>query len=270
HKLTFPVGNPYAYPVDITLEMNPFQAGWNFELDPVSLTGVGPDEIRLVDLYVTPPQGVPLPVDGAPVVDVEAKVGDVLVGGFRKVFRPPVPLHVSPDPPYAEREISVFPYPVMVGEPTEICVELRNPTSHPQDVVAHFAWANFGIGLPFAPIGGPRLVHLPPNSIVNECLHWVPPVSGHVCLEVTLEMAGYAPQKSQRNLDVDEPLEPGVEHQLTFPVGNPFDHLVDISLGIVPHQAGWGIRLEPDILAGVKPGEIRAVTLSVTPPAGIP
>ncbi|GAG02769.1 unnamed protein product, partial [marine sediment metagenome] len=174
-QLTFPVGNPYAYPVDISLGIVPHKAGWGIEIDTDVLLDVGPDETRFVTLSVTPPADAPVLTDGELIVDVEAFVEGALLSGFRKVFRPPVPLHVSPDPPYAEREISVFPYPVMVGVPTEICVELRNPTSDPQDVVVHFAWANFGIGLPFTPIDGPRLVHLPPHSLVKECLHWVPP-----------------------------------------------------------------------------------------------
>ena len=60
-------------------------------------------------------------------VDVQAWVGGEMIGGFRKIFRPPVILHPFPDPSYAEREITVTPYPPRAGEPTEICVELRNP-----------------------------------------------------------------------------------------------------------------------------------------------
>ncbi len=178
-------------------------------------------EVRLVELTVTPPAGEPLPQDGQPIVDVEAFVKGELIGGFRKIHRPPIQLHPFPDPPYAEREITVHPYPPLAGEPTEICVELRNPTAFPQDVAVQFSWANFGIGLPFTPIGGQRPVHLPPFSMVRECTHWIPPVSGHVCLQVELFMDGYEPQRSQRNLDVDEPLVPGEAHTLIFPVGNP-------------------------------------------------
>ncbi len=139
-------------------------------------------------------------------MDIEAYAEGRLIGGFRKIFRPPVPLHPFPDPPYAEREITVTPYPPRAGEPTEICVELRNPTPFPQDVVVNFAWANFGIGLPFTPIDGPQPVHLPPYSSSKTASYWVPPVSGHFCLQVTLDTQGYQPQRSQRNLDVDEPL----------------------------------------------------------------
>ena len=195
---------------------------------------------------------------------------DQPIGGFRQVDSPPVRLHVAADPRYAEREITLDPYPVLAGEPTEICVELRNPTPYPQDVVVNFSWANFGIGLPFTPIYGPRSVHLPAYSVERECIHWVPPISGQFCLQVILEMEGYEPQFSQRNIDVNEPLQPGIPNPLTFMVGNPFVEPVTISLGLVPHLPGWGLELSQDILPDVQPGEIRQVNLRVTPPAEQP
>ena len=143
-----------------------------------------PGETRGVTLTVTPPAELPLPPDNTQIVDVEAFVGRNLIGGFRKIFRPPVPFHPFPDPNYAEREISVDPYPPLAGEPTEICVDLRNPTPYPQNVVVHFTWANFGIGLPFTPINGPFPVTLAPYSVVKQCMHWVPPISGHLCVQV--------------------------------------------------------------------------------------
>jgi hypothetical protein len=60
-------------------------------------------------------------------------------------------------------------------------------------------------------------------------------------------MEGYDPQCSQRNIDIDEPLQPGELHSLTFPVGNPLDHTVHITLrahhlgiGSSPAQLGIG------------------------------
>ena len=178
---------------------------------------MAPGVTRTVTLTVTPPSE--LPQDGQPIVDVEAWADDELIGGFRKIFRPPVVLHPFPDPPYAEREITVHPYPPLAGEPTELCVELRNPTDHPQDVEVQFSWANFGIGLPFTPINGRRPVHLPPHSVVNECIHWIPPVSGHLCVQVELFIDGYEPQRSQRNLDVAEVLRPHVPDLVNFTGG---------------------------------------------------
>jgi hypothetical protein len=266
--ISFPVGNPLAEPVSITLGLIPHQPGWGLELSQELLPDMQPGEVREVTLTTTPP--AQLPPDGSLVVDIEARAGDVLVGGFRKIFRPPVILHRFPDPPYAEREITVEPYPTEVGRPTEVCVELRNPTPFPQDVVVQFSWANFGIGLPFTPIDGPRVVHLPPYSAVKECIHWIPPVSGHVCLQVEMLMEGYEPQRSQRNIDVNEPLEPLTPHTFTFPVGNPLAEPVSVSLGLIPHFPDWGLELSRDVLPNMQPGEVREVTLTVTPPADLP
>ncbi|MBN1873639.1 MAG: hypothetical protein JXA33_05375 [Anaerolineae bacterium] len=278
HTMRFRVGNfsqftnPDPVPTTIWLEADVYLPGWEVVLEPRVLQEVAPETTRWVTLTVMPPQGEPLPEDGTPIVDVRALIegreGFIVIGGFRKIFRPPVPLHRFPDPSYAEREISVYPYPPRAGEPVEVCVELYNPTDVPQEVNVTFSWAHFGIGIPFTPIDGPHVVIIPPHTTVKECIHWVPKVSGHVCLQVVLEMEGYLPQRSQRNIDVDEPLVLGQPHTLSFPVGNPFEHVVDIELGAISHLPGWEIQLEPRILSEVPPGERRVVSLTVVPPAG--
>jgi hypothetical protein len=270
HTLFFPVRNPLAEAATIDLGLVPHLPGWDPVLSETVLSGMESGEVREVSLTVTPPTGQPLPTGLSPIVDVEALVDTELIGGFRKIHRPPILLHRFPDPPYAEREISVHPYPPLAGEPVEICVELRNPTPFPHDVEVQFSWANFGIGLPFTPINGLRPVHLPPHSVVNECIWWVPPMDGHLCLQVELIIDGYEAQRSQRNIDVDEPLEPGQPHELIFPVGNPLDHPVDIELNLIPHLDGWDLVLVPDLLLAMAPGEVRDVSLTVTPPEGVP
>jgi hypothetical protein len=279
HVTEFPVGNhfhelfnPEPMLTNISLTTDIHLPGWKVELKPPVLERVLPGTEQWVTMIVTPSEEFP-PPDGAPVVDVRAMVdsaqGPRVIGGIRKLYRPPIQLHPFPDPPYAEREITVHPFPPNRGEPTEVCVELRNPTTEPQDVLVHFSWAAFGIGIPFTPIDGPRQVHLPPHSIVRECIHWIPPVSGHVCLQVELEMEGHHPQRSQLNLDVDEPLIPGEPHTLRFPVGNPFDgEPLTITLGYVPLVDGWEFLISPDVLPGVEPFTTRTVSLTVKPPAG--
>lgn len=176
----------------------------------------------------------------------------------------------GPWPVYAQEEISVDPYPVRAGEPTEVCVKLQNPSTSAQDVQVQFSWAEFGIGLQFTPIDGLRPVHLPPRSEVTECIYWIPPLDGQVCLQVELFVPGEDPQWSQLNVDVDEPLEPGTPHQRTFPVGNPLGYEVTITLGLIPHLPGWGLELSPDTLTCMTAGETREVTLTVTPPGDLP
>ncbi len=197
HARTFFVRNPFEEPVTITLGLVPHLPDWGLELSPDVMPNVQPGAEQPFTLTVTPPGGAALPPDGTPIVDIEAFVGDKMLGGIRKIYRPPVPLHRFPDPIYAEREITVHPYPPRAGEPTEICAELRNLSDQPQNVSVTFFWAKFGIGLPFTPIDGVRNVFLPPHSTVKECIHWIPPVGGHVCLQVKLDIAGHLPQFSQ-------------------------------------------------------------------------
>ena len=268
--LTFPVGNPFDHPVTVTLGLVPLQPDWGLELSQDVIPNLPPGGEQAVVLTVTPPEGVTLPPDGTPIVDVEAYVDGVLIGGFRKLYRPPVLLHHFPDPIYAEREISIQPYPPRAGEPTEICVELRNVSELPQTAQVQFSWANLGIGLPFTPINGPRPVNLPPMSVVKECIHWIPPVGGQLCVQATLEIEGHQSQRSRRNIDLDEPLTPGVPHERLFPVGNPFDHPVTVTLGLVPHLPDWGLELSQDVIPNLAPGATQAITLTVTPPADQP
>jgi hypothetical protein len=270
-SLIFPVGNPFQETVTVTLGLIPHMPDWGFELSQGVLPNMQPGEVREVTLIVIPPADQPLPPDNTPIVDVEAFVDGIPIGGFRKVFRPPVPIHIPGDPIYAESEIFVNPYPPRAGEPTEICVELHNSTNSPQDVDLIFSWANFGIGLPFTPINGVIPVHLPANSVVRQCVFWVPPIGGHFCVQVEVILPGYEqPFFSQRNIDVDEPLEPFVPHSRTFPVGNPMQEPVTITLGMIPHLPDWGLELSQDVLPDMQPGEIREVTLTVTPPENLP
>jgi hypothetical protein len=269
HGRTFMVRNPSDEHVTVTLGLvDRIGGGWEMVLSQDTLLDMRPGEVRPVDLTVTPPSTLP---DGMhPIVDVEGYIEGENIGGFRKVFRPPIVLHRFPDPPYAEREISIHPYPLEAGMPTEVCVELRNPTPDSHDVTVHFSWSKLGIGLPFYPIDGPRPVHLPPHSIVRECIHWVPPLTDNVCIQVDMEMENYAPQRSRRNIDGNEPLEPTVAHSQPFTVGNPTTEAVTISLGLVPHLPDWDLELSQDTLVDVPEGGQRVVTLTVTPPPELP
>ena len=83
-----------------------------------------------------------------------------LLGGFRKLFFPPIPIHQPENPPYAEQEINIMPYPPQAGEPTVLSFEARNPTdSNPNRSPLTFEVGNLGIGLP---------VHANPRSVASS------------------------------------------------------------------------------------------------------
>jgi len=270
HSRTFLVGNPFLdRHVTITLGLIPHFPDWGLELSQDVLLDMAPGEIREVILTVTPPAD--LPADGDPIVDVEAFVEGKLIGGFRKIFRPPVSVHRPKDPVYAESEIGVDPYPAVPGQPTKLSVEVFNPTDQDRIVTVTFSIANFGIGLPFSPANitpNPIRLFVPARGAARGHVIWTPPdFGGHFCVRVTLEMGGHEPIWSQRNIDVGEPLRPGVPHAKTFLVGAwPYTEAVTVNLGLRVHRDGWGVELSQDVLPNVVPGQPVEVTLTVTPP----
>lgn len=266
----FPVGNPSDQPANIEVVSIPHLPNWQVSLTPTLLLNVAPHEVRPVTLTVRPPIGIPFPEDDTPIVDVEAHAQGDLIGGFRKIYRPPVPIHPPGDPIYAESEIHINPYPPRERQPTEICADIRNPTDVTQTVTVTFAVANFGIGLPFHDIARPIAVTLPPHSFKTVCITWVPPFGGHFCAQITLQIPGHDPVWSQRNMDVGEIFIPGQPSTLVFPVGNPTTQVATVTLGIVPHIEGWGIQLSQDVLPNLAPNSVRMVTLTVTPPLNQP
>jgi hypothetical protein len=265
----FLVGNPTTGTVTVTLGLVP-HLEWSFSLSQDVLPNMLAYETRVVTLTVTRPLDAPEPEDGAPVVDVEGYIGRDLLGGFRKIYHPPVPIHRPQDPIYAESEIHINPYPPREREPTEICADVRNPTDMTQTITVTFAVANFGIGLPFHDIVRPITVTLPPNSIKQVCVTWVPPFGGHFCAQVTIQLGNHQPVWSQRNMDVGEILIPGVPSLRPFLVGNPTTDTVTVTLGLVPHLDGWQIGLSQDVLPNMLAYETRMVTLTVTPPRNAP
>ena len=64
-------------------------------------------------------------------------------------------------PSYAQTAITVFPDPPEAGRPAETCVWVINTGDVTQSVTVDFGVANFGMGVPFDPIGS-RTVTSPP------------------------------------------------------------------------------------------------------------
>ena len=261
--LQFPVRNPFEQPVTITLAIRPI-VDWNIiELSPSVLPGMGVNEVRLVTLTVHVPPDAPQMQDGQPLLDVEAFVGLESIGGIRKVYRPPVPVHHPSDPIYAESEITVRPYPPRAGEPTQICAELRNPTNVDQVITVDFNWSQFGIGLPWIRFHQTTIT-ITAGSMALPCTWWVPYFGGRFGVEVGVQVRGHERVYSQRMIDVGEALLPNVPTTFEFPVGNPFTHTITITLAAIRHLPQWEVSFDPPVF-GLPPGAALPVLMHINP-----
>ncbi len=268
--LVFPVGNPTTKPATVTLGLVPHLEGWGIELSQDVLPNMIPNETRPVTLTVTPPLNQAFPPPESPVVDVEGYIGRELIGGFRKLFYPPVPVHPPKDPVYAESEIFIDPYPTWQGLPTLIGALVFNPTDFTQRVTVTFGVAHFGIGLPFTQTGiltPTMVVDVPPHGMSRVKTIWMPIYNGHFCVQIQLQSAGHEPVYSQRNIDVGEPLRPDQPHARLIEVRNPTNEVVTITMALINHRPNWQMSITPTLLTNVAPDEIRPVTLTVQPPS---
>jgi hypothetical protein len=229
---------------------------------------------------VTPPLGGVL--GSGCTVDIEAWIVDPagnlvqLIGGVRKIDDPLIPLGDPGERPFAEKEIRVNPYPLVSGEPAEVCVFLENNTDVDQEVTVEFMMSGFGIGLAFNrinPLGGanPQTVILPAHSSVVVCLQFLPGTPGHHCLAVKLTMPNGYVAWSRRNLDVAELLRPEVPEEVPIAVANPTAATADMDLVVDNTCPGWVAWVSPNVLLGVGPnsGDVRTVVLTVIPPPGL-
>lgn len=244
--LIFPVRNPFNEPVTITMGVIPHMENWGISLYPDVLAGMRSEEVRPVTLTVEVPPDAPFLPDGTPIVDIEAYVGGEIIGGFRKVYRPPVPIHRPGEPIYAESEIKIIPYPPREREPTQVCVELRNPTETDQTMFMDIRWAEFGIGLPWHLLRTTDPFMVPAHGMVNYCIMWVPPIGGRLGIEVEVHIIGIEQSFfSQRMIDVGEILWPNEPAVFEFPVGNPFPFPIHVNLGAIRHLPQWEVMFEP-------------------------
>jgi len=191
------------------------------------------------------------------------------------VICPPIGMP-NDQPPYAEREVQIDPYPLVTGTPSTISVRLTNSSGTPQPVKVSFQTSpqRFGIGINFSSFDT-RLVTIPAFGSAIVTSSFTPVSSGHYCIQIKIEDASptpkYAPIYTQRNLDVTEDLKPGVTDNLVFKVANPTAATATINLVVVNTCPGWGATVSPATLLAVGPNgtDVRDATLSVTPPSPV-
>jgi hypothetical protein len=231
-----------------------------------------------VTLTVTPPEGVELGL-GEPIVDVEAFIDGVLIGGFRKLDRPPVPLHKPHEKGYAESEIIIDPYPPQQGVTTQVSTVVQNTSDESMTIDLEFGWAKFGMGIPFTTTGmSPytRSVTLGPAMTQTVGISWQPSLSGHQCVLIMLsDPEGiYGPQRSQRNVDVAERPPCGETSFFTFTVYNdtPFSATVDIGLITFNVPADWEVTTIPSdtlLLDKFSSGVVAVMVTIPCPPTAL-
>jgi len=187
---------------------------------------------------------------------------------------PPV-VPAGTQPPWAEDEIGLYPYPLVAGHATEFSVRVRNLSDTVQTMTATFELAqpigglHLGIGLNYALIvnrNNPRRVTLAPNGYaIVELSDWLPAVSGLACVRVKLENPAFVPLYTERCLDTTEDLRPGVPDTFVFPVRNPRAGTETIRIAIDNTCPGWQVSV-PYSLTLAGGASVNALT-TVTPTA---
>lgn len=273
-KLDFKVRNNSSSAANISLAVVNTCPGWTAVVVPAVLTGMAPGEVRTAQLQVTPPN--PAVLGTGCHIDVQAWIGDQLIGGIRKLDVPPVHLPHA-EPPWMEREIVFLPDPPVVGQPGQVCIRLQNPLPAARVVTVNFNWAAFGAGIGFTPLGSLINLTLPPNSNALYCITWTPTSIGpsddyHRCILVKLSQDGWQDQFSQHNVDLVR--TPRIDlSRVRVPVlianPDPVPHELELrtqTYGIDPY---WRVQLltpeggpPPSILMG--DGSVRLL-LQLTP-----
>lgn len=259
--LPFAVRNPTAAKADMVLVVDNTCPGWTAWVTPAVLAGMMPGEVRTATLSVVPPADRPLGTECH--IDVQAWIGDQLIGGIRKLDVPPVQLPEA-NPPWEEREIVLLPNPPVLGVPGQICVDVQNPLGVPRTVNLEFSVAAFGAGIPFTPVGSRPGVVLPANSITRHCINWMPTAVSngnlHRCIQVRISQAGFVDQVSQRNVDLRRlRLASWAELlalRIPFSIGNPepFPQELRVEMRVVGLRRWPGI-IDPDppMIEGIQP-----------------
>jgi hypothetical protein len=86
--------------------------------------------------------------------------------------------------PYFAGDLSLTPMPVITGITETVHAKLTNPLTAPITVDVEFAYAQSSIGLLFGPIEDITRT-IPASSTIELTAGFVPPISGHYCVQVS-------------------------------------------------------------------------------------
>jgi hypothetical protein len=286
HSRIIEVRNPMTDVVTITLALINHRPEWQMTLTPTMFVNVNPGVVNTATLTVQPPQPSTDPqerekqlkglADEQPIADVEAYIDGELIGGIRKIAKPPVPIHKPQDPPYAESEISVTPYPLQAGKPATITTDIVNTSDVTQTIRVEFSVANFGFGIPFTNtniVPTYRVITLGPGISQTVWAVWTPPSGGHWCIQIVLRDPDgqYPDQRSQRNVDVERreyvPCQPFTK-DFWLQNSTPLTVTVSIGASAINLPPGWtySTSITQTVLG---PNQGITVTVTITPPCGL-
>jgi hypothetical protein len=212
---------------------------------------VDSDKPVTVTLTVTPSENARLGT-GEPIVDVEAFVEGELLGGFRKLDIPPIPLHKPHEKNYAETELYIIPDPPRFGQPTQIGAVMQNNGATTSTIVLEFGWARFGMGIPFSTtnvVPYTRSMTMGPMMTDTAWVTWTPDFSGHACVRVKMVDPDGDNEDiiSQRNVDVVERPPCGQTRVFTFTMFNDSPLTVSVDIGLITFNVpeDWEVTTVP-------------------------
>ena len=263
-------------PLTITLGLKQYLPNWHVTLNTRrDRDGARPAVCHGSDDHHTARQPADLPIDGGPIVDVSGYVNGNLIGGIRKVWRPPVPLGQLGEPSYAESEIVITPDPPVVDQPATFAAQVRNNSDYTQTINLQFGWADFGFGILFTTtnvVPTQTVITLSPHMTTTVSAQWTPPYSGHFCVQILLknEQTGESlqqPAQCRPHRSAGNQCEPFIKE---FLLQNSTPQVVTVTIGsnAINLPPGWTYSADPDE-AVLGPFESITVTLVITPPCDL-
>ncbi len=155
---------------------------------------------------------------------------------------------------YFDGNINVTPMPVIMGITATIQVTLTNPLTVPVTADVSFGYAEAGIGLAFGPIKEIVGQVIPANSTVNLSAPFIPPLSGHYCVQVSYSITAVGPAGTVQSLAGGRQLKQFNLNSKAGPMGTPSDKAIldkaDKSWNRVSKLTPKPLKIQKAILGG--------------------
>jgi uncharacterized repeat protein (TIGR01451 family) len=177
------------------------------------------------------------------------------------------------NPMFAEDELTIEPYPLVLGHASEVRVRLQNSSAVAQPVTVEFQTSaqKFGIGLPYITFAT-QTATIPALANLILRTNYVPTFAGLACFQVKVTGPNLpTPLMTQSCIDNMEDFTLTGSDDLTFKVGNPLSTVREILLVVDNTCPGWSAAIIDPAdgtlhTVGGSYSDMRNVTLRVTAP----